>query len=114
MWSSPLLPPLTHIGVRPVDIVLIGDNFNGVVPNFNFGPGAKLTSVGNFALGDQNLGILQLPSYYSGVSVPDTTSLGSGAFTARSSPSATLATPAVAALDDFRLLGAYDLAINFP
>ena len=119
MFSYPSLPPVAHSGVRPVDIVLLGDSFTGVLPHFNFGPGAKLTCVGNYVLGgwgigDASLGILQLPSYYSGVSVPDTTSLGSGAFTARSSPSATLATPAVAALDDFRLLGAYDLAINFP
>lgn len=119
MFSYPSLPPVAHSGVRPVDIVLLGDSFTGVLPHSNFGPGAKLTCVGNYVLGgwgigDASLGILQLPSYYSGVSVPDTTSLGSGAFTARSSPSATLATPAVAALDDFRLLGAYDLAINFP
>ena len=118
MFSYPSLPPVAHSGVRPVDIVLLGDSFNGFLPHFNFGPGAKLTCVGNYVLGgwgigDTSLGILQLPSYYSGVSVSDTTSPGP-AFVALSSPSATLATPAVAALDDFRLLGAYDLAINFP
>jgi len=118
MFSYPSLPPVAHSGVRPVDIVLLGDSFTGVLPHFNFGPGAKLTCVGSYALGgwgigDESLGIFQLPSYYSGVSVPDTNSPGP-AFVALSSPPAALAAPAVAALDDFRLLGAYDLAINFP
>ena len=118
MFSYPSLPPVAHSGVRPVDIVLLGDSFTGVLPHFNFGPGAKLTCVGSYALGgwgigDESLGIFQLPSYYSCVSVPDTNSPGP-AFVALSSPPAALAAPAVAALDDFRLLGAYDLAINFP
>ena len=118
MFSYPSLPPVAHSGMRPVDIVLLGDSFTGFLPHFNFGPGAKLTFVSSYALGgwgigDESLGIFQLPSYYSGVSVPDTTSPGP-AFVALSSPPAALATPAVAALDDFRLLGAYDLAINFP
>jgi len=117
--ESPL-PSITQTGDRPVDIILLGDVFNGGDMNFVTDIGAKVTSVGNYAFDYTNpsnivctVSLNRLP----GLSSATTDLLLSGGpLTGPLQSQAAQAplAPAVAALDDFRLLGEYDLALNYP
>ena len=114
--ESPL-PSITQTGDRPVDIVLLADVFNGGDINFVTDSGAKITSVGNYAFDYTNASNIictvstnRLPS----LTPAGVTSALSGGLTPQALVSQAPLAPAVAALDDFRLLGEYDLALNYP
>ncbi len=82
---------IAQIGARPVDIMLLGNMFLVDGPTLNVAPSAALTVMQNVVLHDSN---------------NDTTHVVPNRLTGYSD--------AAAALDDFRLLGAVDLAINHP
>lgn len=114
-FESPL-PNITQTGGRPVDIVLLGGTIVGGDINFAVGPSAKVTSIENYAFDYSDLSNIictlsldRLPGLSSTASA---SLLSAMPMSAPASP-APLA-PAVAALDDFRQLGAVDLALNYP
>ena len=101
----------THIsqtGSRPVDIVLFGNGIKGGQPSVSTESGASLTLLENFVYAYPVMQVVpnRLPGQDPGVSL---SSLSRNSL-AEQAPLA----PATAALDDFRLLGAYDLALNYP
>ena len=111
------MPSITQTGDRPVDIVLLADVFNGGDINFVTDSGAKITSVGNYAFDYTNASNIictvstnRLPS----LTQAGVTSALSDGLTPQALVSQAPLAPAVAALDDFRLLGEYDLALNYP
>ena len=100
---------IAQTGTRPVDIVLFGNGILNGQPATELGEGASLTLLENFAYADPIMTVV--PNHLPGQSADASTSLLSSA---NSLATQRLLTPAVAALDDFRLLGAYDLALNYP
>ena len=100
---------VTQVGQRPVDIVLFGNGFSGGQPTMIQDSGADVTLLENFVFANPTMQVVPncLPGFSADASMAFFASLGSPATQAE-------LTPAVAALDDFRLLGAYDLALNYP
>jgi len=99
---------ITQTGARPVDIVLFGNEISGGQPVVATDVGASLTLLENFAYGNTVVQVVpnRLPSLDADASLLALSHDGAAA--------AALLAPAAAALDDFRLLGAYDLALNYP
>lgn len=124
-------PRIQQTGTRPVDIVLLG---NGSIGELDFAceKGAALTLLQNFQFTDPTWLALQNVAPGAGANASlllkaATENMGAGSLggPVSSGPtqlsdaaytqlmSAQIA-PAAAALDDFRLLGAVDLALNYP
>lgn len=103
---------IIQTGTRPVDLMLLGDGFTGL-PVFSLDTGARLVLLENFAAPAPNTDLLVVPDRLPGLSPTATASVLSGNALGSPAAQAPLA-PAVAALDDFRLLGEYDLALNYP
>ena len=126
-------PRILQKGARPVDIVLLGNASIGEL-DFANDIGGQLTLLQNFEFTDPAWN--PLSNALSGAGPVDTaalalgTSLSDAPLNAFAGPVVTeplqlsnaaynqvsqpLLNPAVAALDDFRLLGAVDLALNYP
>ncbi len=100
---------VTQTGSRPVDIVLFGNGFSGGQPAMTLDSGADLTLLENFVFANPIMQVVPdcLPGLSANASSVPLFNIHSPA------TQASLA-PAAAALDDFRLLGAYDLAMNYP
>ncbi len=103
---------IIQTGARPVDLMLLGDGFTGL-PVFSLDTGARLMLLENFAAPAPNTDLLVVPDCLPGLSLTAAVSLLSSGSLIPMAAQAPLA-PAVAALDDFRLLGEYDLALNYP
>ena len=99
---------ISQIGSRPVDIVLFGNGIKGGQPSFSAESGASLTLLENFVYANPVMQVVpnRLPGLDAAASLP--------VLSRNSQAAPALLSPAVAALDDFRLLGAYDLALNYP
>ncbi len=108
--------PLTHSGTRPVDIVLMDNAFAADDPTFQLGFGAQMTLLQNVVVNDEsNSAVHTVVNQLPGLSTSAvSTLLGSLTDSANAAPAASALADAVAALDDFRLLGAADLVLNHP
>lgn len=110
---------ISQAGSRPVDLLLLGNMFWNHDPTFTGDPGLNLSLIQNVVYGDAvtNGPPHPVTNLLPGVSSDILTALvkpGSNN-PAQSSPAVTAGlSDAVAALDDFRQLGAVDLALNHP
>ena len=103
-------------GTRPVDILLLGDMFWIDGPTLQTGLGTKFTLVENLVAGDPSNDMTHIvPDHLDGMTDASVAALVRAGlpFASGSGGNAALADVA-SALDDFRLLGAVDLAINHP
>ena len=100
-------------GSRPVDLLLLGNMFFVDEPTLNVDPGAGLTVLQNIVVNDKdNSATHTVPNQ---VLAPNTASTPDSMQTNTAPPArAGALADAAAALDDFRLLGEVDLAINHP
>jgi len=107
---------ITQTGTRPTDLVLLGNMFWSSGPTLTEDSGGQLSILANI-VADNTYGkiCLNVPNQLPGLSAASVTTLLQGGMTAAavSSQAGPLA-DAAAALDDFRLLGEVDLAINHP
>ena len=102
-------------GTRPSDLVLLGDMFWVDDPTLTIAPGASLLTVQNIVASDPNNSATHIvPNQITGFSAAATATLLQGGVTAAVPGGGGALADATAALDDFRLLGAVDLAINHP
>lgn len=107
---------LAQGGTRPADLVLLGVMFWIDDPTLTVAPGANLLTVQNIVANDPNNSATHIvPNQITGFSSAATAALLQGGLTAAAVPGGGGALAgAAAALDDFRRLGAVDLAINHP
>ena len=105
--QQPQATSILQTGSRPVDILLLGDALLGGQPALTLDTGAHMTMQEDSVFADPIWAVV--PNCLPG---PDAGVL-SLVLPGGQVPQAAYA-PAVATLDDFRLLGAYDLAINYP
>lgn len=108
---TPTSIPIAQVGTRPLSLVLLGDVFTGLTPAFSYGTNVKLTAVANCVFASDMRTAGSLANSVSG-STSDV-KLMSSAVIPNGVNTASLV-PATQALDDFRLLGAADLSINYP
>lgn len=107
-------------GARPADILLLGNMFWADEPDLNVAPNASLIVMEGVVVADKENSTTHIaPNRLTGYSAAATAALmqGSAAATAADGApveAAVALADAAAALDDFRLLGAVDLAINHP
>ena len=107
---------ISQAGSRPVDILLLGDMFWVNGPALNVASTANLTIMQNLVANEPSGGTTRVvPNQITGYSAAATATLLQGGVAAASvANGAGALADAAAALDDFRLLGAVDLAINHP
>ena len=106
----------TQTGTRPLDIVLLGDGFWADDPIFDVAPSTALTIIQNNVQHDkENCTTHVVANQLAGCTAAAATTLLEGGTAAAAAPAGVgPLSDAAAALDDFRLLGAVDLAINHP
>lgn len=107
---------VSQTGSRPVNVELLNNIFWTTEPTMQVNPGAKLTILQNLVNYDATYNPTHnVPNFLTGFGAATTTTLLQGGSLAPAVPGASGAlTDAAAALDDFRQLGAVDMAINHP
>jgi len=99
-------------GTRPINLLLLGNMFWADDPIFNVSANTNLMVMQNNVQGDQDNSMTHIvPNHLTGYSAAAAATLLQGG--AAAVPGGALS-DATAALDDFRMLGAVDLAINHP
>ncbi len=107
---------IAQTGIRPVDIVLFGSMFWVNDPTLSADSTAKRLVVGNLVANDADNNLSHMvPNQITGINAASMPAVLQGASPADAAAGGDAALADVAAaLDDFRLLGAVDLAINHP